>query len=99
MLSEAVAVVRHVDHEGVLFKIQPTESSEHAADVAVEKSDGGVIGRDDSAFVLIVEITENLGDLPRILRADAGGGGLGRPIEVAVFDGEIEGGVRLLKAG
>jgi hypothetical protein len=44
----------------------------------------------DSAFVVIAQITENLRDLPRVLRPDARRREMAREKEISVFGGEIK---------
>ena len=71
VLAEIVAVIGHVDDEGVVVEAEALEGIEHAADVAVEEGGGSVVCRNDAALIVVREIAEYLGDLPGVLGAHA----------------------------
>jgi hypothetical protein len=99
VLTEVVAVIGHVDDERVLFEPQAPQSVQHAADVPVEKRNGGVIRGGDAALVVIAEVAENFRDPPRVFRSDARDGETGCVEKIAVLGGKIEGRMRFLKTG
>src|ERR1700722_894932 len=70
MLTETVAVIRHVDDEGVLVEAQAAEGIEHATDIPIEKSNRGVIRGDYPAFIVVTQIAKDFGDLPSVLGPD-----------------------------
>ena len=52
VMAEIVAMVGHVDNQRVVFQIEPPQGREHAADIAIEETDRGVIGGVDAPLLL-----------------------------------------------
>ena len=71
MVPEIIAMVGHIDHEGVVVELRAAKGIEHAAHVAVQKGYRGVVGGDDAALVVVAEVAEDIRDLPAVLGTDA----------------------------
>ena len=77
VLAEAVAVVGHIDDEGVVFQVEVVKFGEDLADVVVEEVDGGVVGGDDALLFGGGEVAEDERNLGVVLGSDGRDGEIG----------------------
>ena len=66
VLSQAVAVIGHVDHQRIVFQLQFTQASQHHPDIAVQVIHRSVIGRDDALFFGGAKVAEDERDLASV---------------------------------
>ncbi len=51
MLSQAIAVIRHVDYQRVLLKVESAQRIQNPPDVPVQKAYRSVVGGDDALLL------------------------------------------------